>query len=219
MTKTVTIGVLALQGAFIEHIQLLEKSVQKISPAQPVVVQEVRTQEQLAQCDALVVPGGESTTMSLVAERMGMFEPLRKFVHELKKPVWGTCAGLILLSNNIKTDANDKKRQPTPIGGLDITVHRNHFGRQLDSFCQDLPLQFIGPEPFECVFIRAPVVESIDPTVKSPAKVLATVPARDGSSNDLIVAVQQNNCFGTSFHPELTNDTRVHEWWINNYVL
>lgn len=228
-----TIGVLALQGAFLEHVHHLERVQSSVGVDYAVL--EVRTVEELAQCQALVIPGGESTSISLVAERSGLLEPLRDFVKKDKKPVWGTCAGMILLAEEA---TRTKKDGQELIGGLDVRVARNHFGRQADSFIMALPMPFLKDQtPFPCVFIRAPIVEAViskdnqtaesnvrAPTVGNPSsdavKVLSTIPAekaKDGKEK--IIAVQQDNVFGISFHPELSADTSIHEWWIKNCVL
>ncbi|KAJ5103061.1 hypothetical protein N7532_003590 [Penicillium argentinense] len=251
---TVTVGVLALQGAFFEHIQLLKKAAeQNFLPDWEFI--EVRTPQELERCAGLVLPGGESTTMSLVAARSNLLEPLRDFVKVHRKPVWGTCAGLILLAESAN---KTKKGGQELIGGLDVRVNRNHFGRQTESFQAPLDLPFLGEgaPAFPAVFIRAPIVERILPhqkgiqtgeteleeTVVAPSRqakgaaaeaatadhveVLATLsrPAsqiatqgRDISPDKElgdIVAVQQGNVFGTSFHPELTGDARIHAWWL-----
>ncbi|KAF2439241.1 SNO glutamine amidotransferase [Karstenula rhodostoma CBS 690.94] len=170
----VTVGVLALQGAFSEHVQLLRAAAESLAlkgaPAQSQIKWsfiEVRTPDELARCDGLILPGGESTTISLVAARSGMLEPLRDFVKVLRKPTWGTCAGLILLAESAN---RTKKGGQDLIGGLDVRVNRNHFGRQVESFQANLQLSFLGDtvdksanEPYRCVFIRAPVVEKILP--------------------------------------------------------
>lgn len=255
MTKQtfITVGVLALQGAFIEHENHLKLAVSKLQARgqdekllqTTVNVIEVRTPEELGRCDALVIPGGESTAISLVAERTGLLDPLRQFVKIQKKPVWGTCAGMILLAERA---TKTRKEGQELIGGLDIVVRRNHFGRQTESFVQKLPIPVAGEEPFECVFIRAPVVEKIldsdsadssadccnEGLVSAPAagvfsktsetgnlhdkvKVLGWLPGKEGEA-DIAVAVQQNNIVGTSFHPELTGDTRLHEWWMTQVL-
>jgi len=252
------IGVLALQGAFHEHIMMLKEAIQSITqsteiPATLTIsfhILEVRTPSQLDQCDALIIPGGESTAISLVAERSSLLEPLRQFVKVQRKPVWGTCAGLILLAEQAN---RTKQNGQELIGGLDVRVNRNYFGRQTESFEAELDLGFLSPAStkFRCVFIRAPVVEKIldqndhspsdeiitstmTGSIKSsehvPVKIMATLPAtaksiRDekitaesiGEAGD-IVAVQQNNIFGTSFHPELTGDARIHIWWLKTVV-
>ncbi|KAF1988928.1 pyridoxine [Aulographum hederae CBS 113979] len=171
LSTTFTIGVLALQGAFSEHIQLLRQATSTFNAAHTTEYQwqllEVRTPEQLSRCDALIIPGGESTTISLVAARSGMLEPLREFVKVHRKSTWGTCAGLILLSESAN---RTKKGGQELIGGLDVRVNRNHFGRQTESFEAKLDLPFLEVpgvrqprEPFHSVFIRAPVVEKILP--------------------------------------------------------
>jgi len=160
MTSRIVVGVLALQGAFAEHIVLLRKAAGTCSdPSLNYEFIEVRTPAELARCDALVLPGGESTAISLIAERTGLLEPLRDFVKVQRKPVWGTCAGLILLAES----ANKSKATGQElIGGLDVRVHRNYFGRQVESFEADLDLVFLPNQPrFRSVFIRAPVVEKI----------------------------------------------------------
>lgn len=249
MTK-LTVGVLALQGAFIEHIKLLEQAAEILQANQEgknqqfqVKCVEVRTAAQLELCDALILPGGESTAISLIAERTGILEPLREFVKVLRKSVWGTCAGLILLAESAnKTKLSGQEL----IGGLDVRVQRNYFGRQVESFEAELDLPFLGDgKPFHSVFIRAPVVEKVLPlstrlaeaegTVIAPArretsepvKILGRLPGRARAIRDKtataeglgedgdIIAVKQGNVFGTAFHPELTGDPRIHAWWLS----
>ncbi|KAI8944834.1 PdxT/SNO family [Xylaria longipes] len=222
----VTVGVLALQGGFAEHLGLLRRAADRLSVGreQPVLVNltEVRTPEQLAICDALILPGGESTTLSLVAAQSGLLEPLREFVKISKKPVWGTCAGLILLCEQASAT---KRGGQELIGGLDVKVHRNHFGRQLQSFVQDIDLPFLGQgktekqAPFPAVFIRAPVVDQMlhqDDSQGHAIEILAKFPTHGEEDN--IVALRQNNVFGTSFHPELTDDVRIHAWWLDQVI-
>lgn len=269
---SVTIGVLALQGAFSEHIQLLQQASQVVSKDHSDQqfqwhFIEVRTAEQLSTCDALILPGGESTAISLVAARSGILEPLRDYVKVSRKPVWGTCAGLILLAESAN---RTKQTGQELIGGLDVRVNRNHFGRQVESFEAELDLPFLteagGAEfetsknPFRSVFIRAPVVEKIlerqpgvqeaeshlENTVVAPSKsasegkkqeveasqveVMGRLPGRAKALRDKqmtahnlgeegdIVAVRQGNVFGTSFHPELTGDARIHVWWMKQVL-
>ncbi|KAG5955573.1 hypothetical protein E4U58_007026 [Claviceps cyperi] len=223
----ITIGVLALQGGFIEHINLVRAAAAQLQLI--VTTLEVRTAEELARCDGLIIPGGESTTISFVAAQSGLLEPLRDYVKRQKRPVWGTCAGLILLSNEANAT---KKNGQELIGGLSVRVHRNHFGRQIESFEADMDLPFLGEgsSPFPGVFIRAPVVEEIlSASVSgSDVEVLAKLPGRvdrmkagvsqANTSNDAgdIIAVRQGNILGTSFHPELTNDARIHAWWLKS---
>jgi len=288
--RVITVGVLALQGGFAEHLHSLQRAAadnttntkqQPLLPLRsgaegsPVTVTsspmpgpgpgstlgtssakftfvEVRTPQQLALCEALVIPGGESTTLSLVAAQSGLLEPLREFVKVFKRPTWGTCAGLIMLSEEASSTKRDGQEL---IGGLDVRVHRNHFGRQIESFVTDLDLPFLsaggdGSEPpFPAVFIRAPVVESLLPDsgsnkenagkdgAKLSVEVLAVLPGRHANNERKalamqleslpgeemkvpaeglgdIVALRQGNVFGMSFHPELTDDVRIHRWWL-----
>jgi len=179
---TTTVGVLALQGAFIEHINLLRQAAGTLlDSSQQYNFIEIRTPLQLSTCDALILPGGESTAISLIAERCGLLEPLRDFVKVQRKPVWGTCAGLILLAESAnKTKSTGQEL----IGGLDVQVHRNYFGRQVESFEADLDLTFLMNEPpFHSVFIRAPVVEKILPTTSAEA---ATEVAPHAASEPLL---------------------------------
>lgn len=184
------IGVLALQGAFREHIKILERL--------GVEAVEVRLPSQLAELDGLIIPGGESTTIGKLAVMYDLMEPLREFAAE--KPMWGTCAGMIFMARKIGMD------QPL-LGVMDIVVERNAFGRQVDSFEIPLNVPQIGTngEPFSAVFIRAPRLVSAE----NQAQIIATLP--DGSA----VAAQEGHMLATSFHPELTNDTRFHEYFVS----
>ncbi|MBN2256237.1 MAG: pyridoxal 5'-phosphate synthase glutaminase subunit PdxT [Anaerolineaceae bacterium] len=185
------IGVLALQGAFIEHIHMLS--------GMGVETVAVRLPAELGGLDGLIIPGGESTTIGKLAVAYGLIDPLRSFGQN--KPIWGTCAGAILLAKEI--------RQHQPLLGLmDIVVARNAFGRQLDSFVTPLDVPALlfskaNNPPFPAVFIRAPIIDSIS----GDARVLASLP--DGR----IVAVRQKHLLATSFHPELTNDNRFHQYF------
>lgn len=183
------VGVLALQGAFIEH----EKKLRALG-AETV---EVRLPSDLEGLDGLIMPGGESTTIGKLAVEYGLIEPLRQFAQT--KPTWGTCAGMIFLAKNIGID-----RQPI-LGLMDITVNRNAFGRQVDSFEVDLPISVLGDEPFHAVFIRAPVVTGVGQGVE----VLAQL--EDGR----VVAAQSGHLLATAFHPELTADNRFHQYFLN----
>jgi 5'-phosphate synthase pdxT subunit len=189
------IGVLALQGDVREHVRSLESS-----GARSIAV---RTLEQLAAVDALVIPGGESTTMSKLAILDGFLDPLRA-ARVGGMPMYGSCAGMIMLADRV-TDARPDQET---IGGLDVTVRRNAFGRQVDSFEADVDVPVLGAEPFRAVFIRAPRVDEVGPDVE----VLATV-ARPGGEGT-IVAVRQGLLLATAFHPELTGDMRIHEHFV-----
>lgn len=183
------IGVLALQGDFIEHEQMLNRL--------GVEVVEVRLPRDLDGLDGIIMPGGESTTFAKLAVRFDLVEPLRQFAKQ-GKAVWGTCAGLIFLAKDIG------RNQPT-LGLMDIKVKRNAFGRQVDSFTTDLNLPVINDGPFPGVFIRAPIIESIGADVQTLCQL------EDGT----IVAARQDNLLATSFHPELTQDTRVHAYFLS----
>lgn len=181
------VGVLALQGAFIEH----EHTLRGLG-ANAV---EVRLPRQLDRLDALIIPGGESTTIGKLAASYGLLDPLRDFAQT--RPVWGTCAGMIMLARDIGRD------QPL-IGVMDIQVSRNAFGRQLDSFETDLTVHELGADPFHAVFIRAPLVTDVGPDVQVLARL------DDGG----IVAVRQAHWLATAFHPELTPDDRFHRYFL-----
>lgn len=182
------IGVLALQGAFIEH----EKKLRTVGAD----TAQVRLPADLESLDGLIIPGGESTTIGKLAVEFGLIDPLRQFAQS--KPTWGTCAGMIFLANDIGID-----RQPI-LGLMNITVNRNAFGRQVDSFEIDLDVPVLGESPFHAVFIRAPLVTKVGEGVQ----VLATLP--DGGA----VAVQSGHLLATAFHPELTDDSRFHSYFL-----
>jgi len=184
------IGVLGLQGAFIEHIQVLERL--------GVEAVDVRLPMQLDDVEGLIIPGGESTTISKL---MGDF----KFTDKVRNigrngfPIFGTCAGMIMLANKISDNTVE------PLGLMSMTVDRNAFGRQVDSFEADIPVPALGKEPFHCVFIRAPIVEEVG----EGTEVLAKLP--DGA----IVAVKQGKLLALAFHPELTTDPRFHQYFMD----
>jgi 5'-phosphate synthase pdxT subunit len=186
------IGVLALQGDFIEHQHILENlSVQ---------ASQVRKAEELEGLDGLIIPGGESTTIGKLATDFGLMEPLRKFAHN--NAVWGTCAGSIFLSS-------DARRKQPLLGLMDIQVERNAFGRQVDSFEIDIEVPALSKvseqnPPFRAIFIRAPLIESVGKN----AEALASL--QDGR----VVAARQNRWLATSFHPELTGDDRFHRYFL-----
>lgn len=185
------VGVLALQGDFREHLAVFQSLEM---PAMP-----VKTIGDLASVDALVLPGGESTVMSKLLQTFNLFEPVRKTIAE-GLPVFGTCAGLIMLSREILDSASGQES----FSALDVTVRRNAFGHQVDSFETDLQFEGIG-NPVHAAFIRAPIVESVGPDVKVLSRL------QDGR----IVAVQQGNALGISFHPEITGEDSVHKYFLN----
>ena len=187
------IGVLALQGDFAEHIAMLKRL--------GVETQEVRLPGHLDGLDGLIMPGGESTTIGKLAVDFGLLEPLREFGRT--HAMWGTCAGAIFMSK-------DAYREQPLLGLMDITVRRNAFGRQVDSFEADLDIKALKKPgkktvPYHAIFIRAPIIESVNNGVK----VLSTL--TDGR----IVAAQEGKMLATSFHPELTQDTRLHEYFLS----
>ncbi|MBJ7397151.1 MAG: pyridoxal 5'-phosphate synthase glutaminase subunit PdxT [Ilumatobacteraceae bacterium] len=187
--KSLVVGVLALQGAFSRHQDALTEL--------GVATRQVRTPQDLEAVNALVMPGGESTTMSQLLESSEIFEPLAKRVEE-GMAVFGTCAGMILLAKKIIDGRDDQ----TPFGAIDIEVQRNAYGRQVDSFEADIDVDSLK-SPFHAVFIRAPRIASLG----SQVKVLAYC------GEDVVLA-QQNNILVASFHPELTNDIRLHELFL-----
>lgn len=187
--KSLVVGVLALQGAFSRHQDALTEL--------GVATRQVRTPQDLEAVNALVMPGGESTTMSQLLESSEIFEPLAKRVKE-GMAVFGTCAGMILLAKKIIDGRDDQ----TPFGAIDIEVQRNAYGRQVDSFEADIDVDSLK-SPFHAVFIRAPRIASLG----SQVKVLAYC------GEDVVLA-QQNNILVASFHPELTNDIRLHELFL-----
>jgi 5'-phosphate synthase pdxT subunit len=189
------IGVLALQGAFAEHAAKLRGL-----GHQPV---EVRLPRDLQGLDGLIIPGGESTTMDKLVRAFGLFEPLRERI-AAGLPVYGSCAGMIMLADRIAEGRADQQT----LGGLDITVRRNAFGRQVDSFEEDLHIHAIGGAPMRAVFIRAPWVEECGAGVE----VLATV--EEGPAAGRVVAVRQGHLLATSFHPEVTGDHRFHQLFV-----
>jgi 5'-phosphate synthase pdxT subunit len=183
------IGVLALQGAFIEHEKMLRRC--------GADVVQVRLPMQLEGLDGLIIPGGESTTIGRLATTFGLMEPLKAFA--ASHPTWGTCAGMIFLAKDIGID-----RQPI-LGLMDIRVNRNAFGRQVDSFERDLDIAGVAGGPFHAVFIRAPVATYAGEGVE----VLAALDA------ERIVAVREGHLLGTAFHPELTDDSRIHQYFVD----
>ncbi|MFZ0325595.1 MAG: pyridoxal 5'-phosphate synthase glutaminase subunit PdxT [Actinomycetes bacterium] len=190
------IGVLALQGDVREHVEALTAV-----GAQAVTV---RRRTELDAVDALVLPGGESTTMARLAATFDLLEPLRSAV-AAGLPVYGTCAGMILLADTILDGRDDQQT----IGGIDMTVRRNAFGRQIDSFETDVTVAAIGDDPFHAVFIRAPWVEAVGRHVEVLARL------ESGPAAGTIVAVRQGRLLATSFHPELTGDTRFHRFFVD----
>ncbi|HKC28947.1 MAG TPA: pyridoxal 5'-phosphate synthase glutaminase subunit PdxT [Jatrophihabitans sp.] len=194
------VGVLALQGDVREHLHALAAA-----GAEPVTV---RRQRELDKVDGLVIPGGESTTMIKLAKVFELLEPIRTRIGE-GLPVYGSCAGMILLADRV--DAGGSPLEDT-FGGIDITVRRNAFGRQVDSFEEDVNIEGLTGGPVRAVFIRAPWVEKVGPNAQPIGLV------DPGTPGEHVVAVRQGNLLATSFHPELTGDLRVHAYFCNELV-
>ncbi|GCE40812.1 pyridoxal 5'-phosphate synthase glutaminase subunit PdxT [Rhodococcus sp. ACS1] len=192
------VGVLALQGDVREHLAALNDS-----GADAV---GIRRPEELEKIDGLVIPGGESTTMSKLLQIFELLEPLKARLRD-GLPAYGSCAGMILLASEILDTRPDAQH----LGAIDMTVRRNAFGRQVDSFESDLEFEGIVGDPMRAVFIRAPWVERVGDDVQ----VLARVPESGGAAAGRIVAVRQGSVVATSFHPEVTGDRRVHELFVD----
>ena len=188
--KMIKVGVLAIQGAVAEHLELLNQ-------IPDVCAQEVKSLDELNEIDGLIIPGGESTAIGRLLRDFNLLQPLKERILN-GMPVWGTCAGMILLAKSLEND-------PTVhLGVMDITVERNAYGRQLGSFTTEVEIEKISSNKIPLVFIRAPYVTQ----VKSDVDILLEV-------NDHIVACQQKQMLATSFHPELTKDTSFHRYFIN----
>ena len=184
------VGVLAIQGDFAEHIAVLKRlEVDSV---------EVRLPRHLAGVEALIMPGGESTTFSYLMDLYDLKEPIKEMAGA-GIPIWGTCAGMIMMARELTEES------PTPMGLMDIQVMRNAFGRQVDSFEVDLEVLPLGNEPFPAVFIRAPAISRVGDDVD----ILARLPGGQP------VAVLQRNLLATSFHPELTRDPRLHQYFLS----
>lgn len=184
------IGVLALQGTFWEHISCLRKLDVDACP--------VRLSQELERLDGLVVPGGESTTMLRLMESFELIQPVRELARD-GLPVWGTCAGMILLAKDVSN------YEMKTLGLMDAKVRRNAFGRQVDSFEADLQVPLLGEEPFHGVFIRAPIIEEARPDVEVLSRLA------DGT----VVAIRQDRLLACAFHPEFTDDLRFHSYFLN----
>ncbi|HEY3006699.1 MAG TPA: pyridoxal 5'-phosphate synthase glutaminase subunit PdxT [Micromonosporaceae bacterium] len=194
--SSVLVGVLALQGDVREHLAALAEC--------GVAARPVRRPEELAGVDALVIPGGESTTISKLAVDFGLLEPIRKRI-EQGMPAYGSCAGMIMLA----TEVLDGRPDQESFAGIDMTVRRNAFGRQVDSFEGPVEIDGIPGDPFHAVFIRAPWVERVGPGVAVLGRVTG------GPATGRIVAVRQRRLLATAFHPELTGDLRVHRYFVD----
>ncbi len=188
-----TIGVLALQGDFREHREVLE--------GMGVAAPEVRLPRELEGLDGLIIPGGESTTIVRLMRTSNLLEPLKKLAGG-GFPVWGTCAGMILLAKRL-----DATGTPA-LDAMDIGVRRNAFGRQVDSFEADLPIAALGDRPYRAIFIRAPIISDVGPAVEVLARL----------ENGTPVAAREGRLLASSFHPELTLDRRFHRYFVEQVV-
>ncbi|KAE9397939.1 SNO glutamine amidotransferase [Gymnopus androsaceus JB14] len=220
----IAIGILALQGAFAEH----KASLHRLDLNRQLNVILVRNPSELSLCDALIIPGGESTTIALLARLAGLLEPLKEF--SKTKPVWGTCAGAILLSESV---VGAKKGGQELLGGISIKIARNGWGSQVESFEASLELNGLrdSTRPFQAFFIRAPVVLELSSSSDNlPITIVARIPlgllppslVEENMSEDdprTIVALRQGRHLLTTFHPELTEDDRFHEYFVRNCVL
>ena len=195
MTSQPTIGVLAVQGDVREHLYAVETAGASATT--------VRRPTEVEAVDGLVIPGGESTTMDKLVRAFDLFEPLRARL-AAGMPAYGSCAGMIMLADRIADGPPDQQT----LGGIDMTVRRNAFGRQVDSFEEDLHIRAIGGSPMRAVFIRAPWVEEVGPAVDVLARV------EEGPAAGRIVAVRQGPLLATSFHPEVTGDHRFHQLFV-----
>jgi 5'-phosphate synthase pdxT subunit len=204
LVTTVTVGVLALQGDVREHLRALAEV-----GAQ---ARAVRRVDELDALDGLVVPGGESTTIGKLTVEFGLLEPVQKLIAD-GLPVYGSCAGMIMLA----TEVLDGRPDQRGFGGIDMTVRRNAFGRQVDSFEAPVDLAGLDGGPFHAVFIRAPWVERVGEAVEVLGRIARGAGQRDaagGPAAGRIVAVRQRNLLATAFHPELTGDRRVHRYFV-----
>ena len=216
--RHVTVGVLALQGDVREHLRMLAECGRdaKAGAGEPgVTARAVRRPEELDEVDALVIPGGESTTMSKLAVEFGLLDPIRKRIAD-GMPAYGSCAGMIMLAGEVLDGRPDQQS----FGGIEMTVRRNAFGRQVDSFEAPVELAGMPGPPYHAVFIRAPWVERVGPDVEVLGRVdrpgrpeEPAAPSQVGQAGR-IVAVRQRNLLATAFHPELTQDLRVHRFFV-----
>jgi 5'-phosphate synthase pdxT subunit len=198
--KKPVIGVLALQGAVEEHIAAARLALKEMGIDGS--VKQVKTVGDVDAVQGLIIPGGESTVIGRLSIINRTLQVIKQRIYD-GMPTLGTCAGLILLARKVYDRVLGETRQPT-LGVMDVVVERNAFGRQRESFEVELEIPIIGEKKFKAVFIRAPAIREIGPQVKAIAKL-----------DNIIVAAQQNNIIGTAFHPELTDDTRIHQLLIN----
>ena len=201
--KRLTIGILGLQGDIEEHISVTEKSLTQMGLNGEVIwVKKVKDVERL---DGLIIPGGESTVIGRLTDYGKVLKSVKKRIYE-GMPVLGTCAGLIFLARKVYDRVVGEIEQPI-LGVMDVVVERNAFGRQRESFEVNLEILVLGEKPFKGVFIRAPAIREVGPEVKTLCRL-----------NDVAVAAQQHNLIGVAFHPELTDDTRLHRYFLKTVI-
>ena len=201
--KSLRVGVFGLQGDIEEHIAITKLALSQMKLSGKVVW--IKTSKDIENIDGLIIPGGESTVIGRLADYNRTLKAIKERIYD-GMPVLGTCAGLIMLAKKVYDRVVGEVEQPI-LGVMDIVVERNAFGRQKESFEVDLNIKVLGDKPFKGVFIRAPVIRDIGPGVEPLCKL-----------NEAIVAVQQYNMIGVSFHPELTNDTRLHQYFLKRLL-
>jgi len=195
----IKIGVLALQGDLEEHVDITKKALEKLGLKGEVLL--VKKPEEIESLDGLIITGGESTVFGKVSSRLNVYSTIKQLSSK-KVPLFGTCAGLIVFARNVYDRVVGETNQPI-LNLLNVTVSRNYFGRQRESFEAELLIPVLGDKPFRGVFIRAPAIEEIGENVEILARL-----------EDIVVAVRQENLLATAFHPELTDDTRFHEYFL-----
>ena len=196
MVNRITIGVIGIQGAVSEHITMMHQVLNETNTDGDVI--KVKDLKQMDKINALIIPGGESSTISQILYKTGLYDAISKKINEERIPIMGTCAGCVILGKGIKNNEKDIKQ----LNAIDIEIKRNAFGRQRDSFEKSIDIKSFS-EPYNAVFIRAPVIEK----VMNNCEILAEF-------NKKIVMVKQNNMLAMSFHPELTDDLRIHKLFL-----
>jgi 5'-phosphate synthase pdxT subunit len=203
----IKIGILGIQGDVYENVVSTNKALEAIGEAGRITV--VKTPQEISRVDGLIIPGGESTVIGYMSQTNGSLEKIKDMIKSKKMPVFGICAGLILLSKNAKDKVINDNKQPL-LGLLDVRIMRNAFGRQRESFQKELNMEPINISRFNGIFIRAPSITSIGKGVDIICKI--------GEDEEKIVAVKQENILGTSFHPELTHDISIHKYFVNMII-
>lgn len=201
MIRLITIGILALQGDVRFHEEIL-KGVFKKNNSDDVIIKRIKYPDDLNEIDGLIIPGGESTVIGVLAKKVGLLESLKNIIIN-GLPTFATCAGLVFLAKMVY-DKTIGKVDQTILGILDADIERNSFGTQRESFETELKVTILGEEPYKSVFIRAPVIKNVGPNVEVIAKF-----------NEEIVAIKQDNIIGVAFHPELSGDLRLHKFFFD----